>query len=278
MKKLTAVYIIGGGDEQYENLSRSIRSLKRGGLGCEILVLEAGERLRSEGNIRVIHRPGIVDFTKKPGYQMWKQKYYACLEVETEYGLFIDADTVLVHNNVEDLVAKIGDRFGVTKHWWVPTFRDFYKKCVPEENKRRFKLLIKSLNIGYDNDFFSGGVFIFGNNRQNREILMAVISVYESVYSKDADYIRGITDEVFLSAALYRFGNFTVLSGALNHCVMGDDFMPLKYENNIFYGKNPFEKEWEKITFFHCDTFRRDPSENYKGITRQEIKKAFFLN
>ena len=87
----------------------------------------------------------------------------------------------------------------------------------------------------------------------------------------------GITDELFLSASVKKFGKSINLSGAMNHCTMGEEFMPMKLVDDILLGKNKFENKYEPITFLHCDILRRNPSEEYFGRQAELVAKCFNL-
>jgi hypothetical protein len=121
-------------------------------------------------------------------------------------------------------------------------------------------------------------VFFFENNQETRAVFQEVLRMYDEYYS-GKDYVKSITDELFLAAALaLKPQLIRIFGGALNHCSMGDENMPLTSHQGCLYGRNSFENQWEPVTFLHCDTSRRDPSERYDGTVRDLVRECFELN
>jgi len=275
--QMTCVYVVGGSEMHYQNLSRSLRSLRERGPVCDVLVVDLNGRLRSDNHRRVISGEGLIDPVRKLGFQFWKNKYSACLHATTDYVFYLDTDTVFVNNTLGELIKKVGEGFGISKHWSVPTLRDFVEKVVPLENRGLLEGLLRDkLGVTGECEFVASGAFLFRNSPANRAILKQVLSFYEAIYPPGVDYIEGVTDEVFLSAALKSSGGAVFLSGALNHCVMGNSCMPLKYQNHVFYGRNPFEEKWEPVTLFHCYV-TVDRSSQYGWWMRPKIRKALYF-
>jgi hypothetical protein len=279
-KKLTIFYVVGGEEHHYVNLQRSLRSLKeRMNIAHEIVVLEIGTKLVSNNMFRVVNEPELIDFSmnEKVGFKFWQQKYRIAEFLTTQYGLYLDTDTVLVQDVFEDIFETIGEYFGVASHFWVPTFKEYGRKAVPLRNKMTYFALKRKLGIKRSDPFFAGGAFIFKNTEKNREILNEVSTVYDAIYPRSSSYVRGITDEVFFSALLQKHDHYVDLGGAFNHSCMGDTFMPLKIDNDSVYGKNVHDAEFKKVVLFHCDVSRRDPTEKYSGRVKEIIKKLWFL-
>lgn len=276
---VTFFFIVGGSSEHYDNLKRCIESLKQLSIPYRVKILEIGTSLSSCDNITVINKPEIIDFSKKAkiGFKFWQQKYNISRELDTEYGIYLDTDTVLVNDNILGILDNIGERFGVAQHFWVPSFSHYEKQAVPTENLSSYITLKEQLNIKNGDLFFAGGVFFFKNTQKNISILSDVSKLYEEIYPESSEYIRGITDEVFFSNILKKERHFCVLNGAVNHCCMGESYMPIELRDGVLFGRNPFEYQSEPITFFHCDPSRRDPSLSYSGEIKEKIKKYWNL-
>ena len=281
LSDLTIFYTVGGFDVHYDNMFRSIKSIKDSGANPKFLVLEFGNKLSTNEEYEVLNLPDAIDFNsgKKVGYLIWKHKYVGALHIKTKYGMYVDSDTAMARNNLSDLLTVIGDGIGVTQHFWVPTIGYYQQRAVDKEHLPEFLKVKEMLSLEDDHPFFAGGVFLFANNEANMRVFNKVLEYYEQYYSSGKDYVRTITDELFLAAALKEYaGNLTVFNGALNHCSMGENYMPMMLHEEMLIGRNPFEKTWAPITFLHCDVSRRDPSESYEGTMKDMVRKAFQLD
>jgi len=270
---ITLYYVVGGNDCHYENLRLSVNSVRKL-TDTPIKIFDFSNKWNHDfSNLEVVDISDEINFSKgKIGYQFWRQKYIRALDIDTDYGMYVDTDTVMVNDNLSEIIKKVEDNIGSARHWWVPTFSSFKAKGVPPENIQNFDDVCKKLGTNENTPFFAGGVFIFRNNEKNRCTMQKVIDVYDEVYTEENEYVRGITDEVFFSGVC---GNVVDLGGALNHCCMGDQYMDLKYENNQILGKNSYEISYNPVTFFHCDVSRRDPSQNYAGELKNKIWSLF---
>lgn len=274
MIDLTICYVVGGHQVHYDNLKRSMDSIMRSEFNGEFLVLEAGNKLKSDPWMTVINKPDLIDFNKgKVGYQFWRQKYEVVRQITTDYGMYVDTDTVLVNNNFQILFDRIGSKMGVCQHFWVPDCSTFKNLSVPKANLQQFEKVQTQLGMQDSDRIFVGGVFLFENNEKNNQIFEDTLKIYDEIYTKDKEYVRGITDEIFFSVILQRANSFYPLNGAVNHCFMGEKFMPLTLQDGRIYGKNPNDSEYEMVTFLHCDISRRDPSKEYDGELKAEIQE-----
>lgn len=280
-KKITFVYIVGGGDEHYSNLKTSIDSITDLLGETNFLVLDLNNKFPSDyPNVKILESTDNLDLSqKKVGFQFWRQKYVAVLEAQTEYVVYVDTDTALANDRFDELFSEIGEGVGAAKHFYVPTLRDFFEKAVPSENKKFFHELFLTFEADINSNFYAGGVFLYKNSDKNRELISKVLESYDSVY-KDSDgnykeYIQGVTDEVFLSAIAEK--EIIDLGGRLNHCSMGPKHMELEITNGTLKGKNPFEEEMKDVIFLHADPHRRDPSKHYEEPTKTKIKELFRL-
>lgn len=283
MKNLTICYTVGGHDVHYDNMLRSIKSIRDHGCDCKILVREFGSKLSSNEDFEVISLPDEIDFNsgKKVGYLVWRQKYKIALDVKTEYGMYLDSDTVMASNNLPQIIEMIKDGIGVTQHFWVPTIGMYEKNVATDstgKTKKEFLQVKEMINANDATPFYAGGAFVFANTSKNKKIFEKVLEWYDEYYDEDQGYVKSITDELFLAGAIESLGvNKFVLGGGFNHCSMGDEHMPMAIYNGVLVGRNPYENYWSPVTILHCDISRRDPSENYSGDLRDIIRKKFYM-
>ena len=73
--------------------------------------------------------------------------------------------------------------------------------------------------------------------------------IFRDVFS-DGGVHNGVTDELILCLALNEFGDYKFTNGAFNHCAAADQ-QDLKYDDGMWYGKNPQEEEYKKVFLFH---------------------------
>lgn len=281
---ITVYYVVGGDDQHYKNMLASINSLVDLGYSGKFLIWEIGEKLDQEqiqkkyditNEIRVCHRPNEIDFSKpgKKGYLFWRQKYKAALEIETECAAYVDTDTLFVNNSLPSIAQALKGKIAATTHFWVPTIKHFEVMAVPKQNLEAFLKVKEDLGLNDKHYLLTGGCFIFETTEDNNEIFKKVLKIYDQVYTSDDEYMQGITDEIFFSHVVQSENKAVLVSGAINHCFMGDANMPLVFEEGNFWGKNSYEKEFAKVMLLHCDTSRRDPSAEYSGRIKDEINK-----
>ncbi len=164
--EITLIYTVGGYDVHYDNMMRSIRSVKNKSSDYKFLVLEFGEKLSTCDDYEVVNLPDAIDFEagKKVGYLIWKHKYVGALQIKTKYGVYVDSDTVMAYNNLPQICQAVDTGFGVTRHFWVPNIWYYQQRACTEETLPQFLEVKKMLNLHDEDNFFAGGVFIFENN------------------------------------------------------------------------------------------------------------------
>ena len=129
MSKITFGYIVGGEDKHYNNLLRSLGSLERIEQPYDVIVLDADSRLENDEdnpNVRIIPFP--VDEEKGEGWfkpHYWQMRYHLNKYVETDHCFYMDTDTVVVNDRVDELIEEAEDDFLICRHWWVPTLKDY---------------------------------------------------------------------------------------------------------------------------------------------------------
>jgi len=280
-KDVTFIFTVGGGDEHYDNMDRCIKSIRKNFGTTNFLIIEFGTRLKSKRGTKVISLPDVIDFSagKKVGYIIWKHKYFGALQIETKYGIYVDTDTVMVNASVlKHLFPNLGGGIAVTQHFWVPTISHYQERATSQETLPLFKEAKALCGLDDAHPFFAGGVFLFEKNENTEKVFSDVLNFYDSFYTGDRDYVRSITDELFLAGALMKSPSLIrMLSGATNHCCMGDEHMPLVLHEGILFGRNPWEDAWTPVSFFHCNVARRDPSESYVDELKSAVKEAWGL-
>jgi len=277
LQDLTFIFTVGGDDHHYQNLERCIRSIESKYDDSSFLILEFGNRLKSSGRKTVIDLSGTIDFEseKKIGYIIWKHKYVGSLMIKTRFGVYVDTDTVLLNDTIPDILENLQGGIGLARHFWVPTISEYQAKATVPSTLGEFLALKSKIDLRDEFMFFAGGVFFFENNDRTMSIFKEVIEMYDDYY-EGKQYVKSVTDELFLAASLGRNKDvIRLFGGALNHCSMGHEHMPLTEKDGILFGRNLFENFWQPITFLHCDTARRDPSVEYTGVSRTIIRRAF---
>jgi hypothetical protein len=284
MSKITFGYIVGGEDKHYNNLLRSMESLERIKQPYEIIILDADGRLQMEDdnpNVRIIHFP--VDEEKdgswfKPHY--WQMRYHLNKYLETDHCFYMDTDTVIVNDRVDELIEEAEDKFLICNHWWVPTL-DAYLRNV-RVNLGLVDHLLDTNNL--DIPYFASGLFLFQKEKHDAlfEIFLKKFnSIFENLPNNTNAH--GITDELLLALSLEDFKNYKMTNGSMNHSSEQDQ-MPLTYKDGTFWGKNPQDDEFKKVFAFHNDTlefytlsyFRKPGSVNEEFI--ENFKKVCLIS
>jgi hypothetical protein len=281
VKDVTVVYVVFGREEHYQNLFRSIKTVRKRAPACKILVVEYGRFLRAsageDDGLRIVTRSLPVDPARyrKPGFLIWREKYTAALEVETPFGLFLDSDTVMVHDELPRMIDTLRCDFACARHWWVPTLAAYRSQAVGRKDRSRFEAAIGDLDLPDELTFPSAGAFLFRTGSAARKIFEGVLGHYQRFYGAGQEQSPGLTDELFLAASLHEQGGVQFLGTAFNHPLMGDRDTPLELEEGELFGKSRFDATWERVLTFHCDPLRRDPCGAYGGAVNRAIASAF---
>jgi len=262
---VTFGFTVGGSEQYYANLSTTIRAIKeRVKCAYRILVLDNDNKFSSNDSlIKIIQ----TNYPRKLQYY-WSNRYNLYKYAETEHVVYADIDTVIVNDNIEQLIHDSENKFYICQHWWVDT----YSKYIEYNSVNNIP---KQLILKNNSPYFASGVFIFNINTC-AQIFEKYWQIFNICYSKDDNFKQGITDEFMLCHTLNSAQNYKFCHGSLNHCCE-KQLMPIMFDGNTIFGKNPYEKEFKPIIFAHCDTFRRDPSIGYDMEMSKYIKKAFYL-
>jgi hypothetical protein len=270
MSKITFGYIVGGSDKHYENLLRSLRSLERIEQDHEILILDADGRLNdSEGqdNVKIIHYPvqeGKGDDWFKP--HIWKMRYHLYENLETDYCIYMDTDTVIVNDKIDELIEYSEDKFLICPHWWLNDLEDYLRKVRVHIPSIRDFLTEEALKQRY----IASGVFLFKKDVHDK-IFKTFSDIFDFIFS-DGNCPEGVTDELILTLSLYKEGGYKFANGSMNHS-SNHNQMPLKFEDGIFYGKNPDDEEFQKVFLFHNDIKEFYTSDITSGLESNVIKE-----
>jgi hypothetical protein len=251
MCRITFGYTVGGEDQYYENLMRSIYSLGRIKEPHKILILDARGRIElAIDHATVIHFPTRVQ--ELGGHfhpHTWNMRYHLYKFLETDYCFYMDADTLIVNDRVDELIAEAEDDFLICRHWWLPNLVDYLCR-IPTNST----LIAKEIQGKAEIPFPAAGVFLFQKKKHDL-IFMEVNRLFSEIfYDEGALRPVGITDELLLSLALDRCRNYRFTSGAMNHSCDNQQ-MPLELRET-FYGKNPYDDEFVRIFAFHNNIYR----------------------
>lgn len=268
----TFFYVVGGEDIYYDQLKKSIRSLSRLSIDYRVTVLDFSGKMSSFDNVTVIHIPLKFDFSSQR-HKFYQYKYYICQLLETDRGIYLDCDTVICYDEIENIFNRIGDSFGVVPHFCIKTlydsltyFGDNYSNKIKEMN-----FFDKHGSSGLET-FISGGAFFFSNNANCHSILSTTFQLHNCIYKSDDKFINGFFDETFLSIALKRHKH-KFISGAANHCCA--NHMPLELIDGKLKGGNPRELPLQNILIFHGFSDRQIQGLDYTGELQEEIQKMW---
>lgn len=254
MSKVTFGYIVGGADKHYNNLLRSIESLERIQQPYEVLILDADSRLEMEDdkpNVRIIPFP--VDEEKGGGWfkpHYWQMRYHLNKYLETDYCFYMDTDTVIVNDRVDELIEEAGDKFLICNHWWVPKLRDYLSNV--RVNIDLIRSFLEDDEV-MDAHYLASGLFLFQKEKHDK-IFETFLNKFNSVFHNLPNNINaeGVTDELLLALTLHETGNYKMTNGSMNHSSEQEQ-MPLELRGGIFWGKNPQDEDYKKVFAFHND-------------------------
>lgn len=264
MTKYTFFYVVGGSDMYYDQLKRSINSLSRLNVEYKIKILDFDRKLSNYKNIEIVYS----DKTVNQKHIFWQYKYFITQQLDTEYGIYLDCDTIIYKDRVEEIFYELKDKFGVVQHFYLDNFKKFLRS-FPYKESHDF---INKHSIDLNDKFYTGGVFLFKNTINSFNILKNTFEMHNDYYIKDNTYIEGLYDETFLSTVLKKF-HYSGLNGSINHCCA--NHMPLKLDKNTLVGKNPFDSAYEDIFVLHGYSNRQILGLDFDGEIREKIQEAW---
>jgi hypothetical protein len=254
MIKYTFFYVVGGQDVYYNQLYKSLKSLSRlKSDKFKVKILDVDNKFDIHFNTDFsieLFKTNVKLSTKE---DFWKYKYFICQQLDTDYGIYLDCDTVVCYDRLKDISDRLGNGFGVVPHFHIKDFCDFRTIF----NNYQFT------NVNDSCCFYTGGVFFFYNNIDNKNILKEIFEMH----SIGTNQSLGFYDETYLSLSLSN-KKCIKLNGSFNHC--SANYMPLKIHDNTLIGKNNFDDQFEKIFVLHGSSERQINGEDFDG----EIKKT----
>jgi len=176
-------------------------------------------------------------------------RYHLNKYVETAHCFYMDTDSVIVNDRVDELIEEAGDDFLICRHWWVPQLQDYLQRV--RVNIGLVKHLIKEDKV--DIPYFASGLFLFQKEKHDK-IFDTYHEKFDSVFSSIPNNAEGITDELLLCLTLNETGGYKTTNGSMNHSSEQEQ-MPLKFNENdkTFWGKNPQDDVYKKVFAFHND-------------------------
>jgi hypothetical protein len=254
MKTFTFFYVVGGDERYYNQLYKSIRSLEK--LDKDrflVKILDFDNKFEFNTDIEIDINYHATKPCSKEEY--WKYKYLITQKLDTEYGIFLDCDTVICYDRLDEIAKQIGNSFGVVPHFYMKNFLDY---------KRHYQNNIFE-HLGEDDLFYTGGVFFFRNNIDNMKTLSYIFDLHNQY---ELNQERGFYDETLLSYALSERDKVK-MNGCYNHC--SANLMPLKVLDNELVGKNPFDQEYERVFVLHGSSPRQFLGEDFSGMTKEMV-------
>ena len=247
MSKVTFGFIVGGDDAYYDNLMRACESLERVKQPHEILIIDMDDRLDiDDPNVKIVKAEAekLENEDSRNYFQpyIWKKRYELYKHVETDYCFYMDTDTVVINDRVDELIEEAEDKFLCTQHWWCPTLKSFFVNNKPD----RTNLKLPQDTGTYD--YVASGAFMFQKDKHNK-LFERYEEIFNGIFS-DGKVHAGVTDELVLCLALNEWGNYKFTNGSFNHCAANSQ-QPLELRDGVWYGKNPFEDEMKPIFLFH---------------------------
>lgn len=270
--KYTFFYVVGGHDMYYDQLKKSIRSLSRLSVDYKVTVLDFSNKLLPYDNVSVVNFPLKFDFNTQK-HLFYQYKYFICQTLDTDRGIYLDCDTVICYDEIDNIYNEIGDSFGAIPHFCINTLYDSLPYFGEDYSNK-----IKQLNFFSKHGcsglepFISGGVFFFSNNYNCHKVLSNTFLLHKNIYQNSDKFINGFFDETFLSMAL-KGSKHTFVSGAANHCCA--NHMPLKLISGKLKGCNPKEMLLKNIFAFHGFSDRQIHGLDYSGKLQEEIQKIW---
>lgn len=267
-------FIVGGDDKYYKNLMRACESLERISEPHEIVILDMDDRLEiNDPKVKIVKADAdsLRNEDERNWFQphIWRQRYNVFKHVETDHCIYLDTDTVVIHDRTKELIEEAGDDFLVARHWWVPTLYD-YLVNVEVDKTGLGKYLPQDLT---SYDYAASGAFLFQNGKHDK-LFERYNEIYEDVFS-DGGLHSGVTDEFILALSLNEIGGYKFTNGAFNHCAAADQ-QDLKFEDGSWYGKNPQEDEWKKVFVFHSSCENVESLQFHSPKFIDQIKKDMY--
>ena len=275
MKDIIFYTVIGGGENFRESATLGVDAIIRKNPNAKIKVFDFDNLFKHE-HAETVDCTDQLDKTKSNiGYLYWRQKYVKALELESEYGVYWDCDTVLINDYFDDIFDGLDGKIGSAQHWWTPTFDHFYRVAIEPSAAGPFVNTLKELGARSHNSYYAGGVFVFKNDEKTRSLFENVVYEYDRFNNQYDGKISCVTDEYFFSAICK--DHLIDLGGSVNVCPKGNGISTdLKVEDGELLGKNCYDSLYQPVIFIHCNLHKGDPLDNnYSDEVKQIIKENY---
>ena len=274
MTKATFGFIVGGDDTYYTNLMRACESLERVKQPHEILIIDMDDRLSiDEPNIKIVKSEAKqLDNDDERNYfqpDIWKKRYELYEHVETAYCFYMDTDTVVINDRVDELIEEAEDKFLCTQHWWVPTLGNYLNTGQKIDRTNTGKYMPENPR---DYPYAASGAFLFQKEKHDG-LFEKYQEIYDHIFS-DGKVHSGVTDEMVLCLALNIWNNYKFTNGAFNHCA-ANAYMPMEQREGVWYGSNPYENEMKPVFLFHS-AYQNVATLDQYGTDVEELKKVMY--
>ena len=278
MRDITFYTVMGGQDHFYDATQLAVESIHKKIPFAKIKVFDFGGRFVNEHSETIDCQNQQNPSKKDIGYLYWREKYVRALEIDTEYAVYFDCDTVLVNDFFEDIFSIIGENVGSAQHWWVPTFNHYCNMATPIQHREIFVSTLNQMGANLNTTYYAGGVFVFKNTDKNKDLFKKVVKCYDDFNDIYDGEVTALTDEFFFSSVFK--DNIINLGGSLNVCPKGNGIsMDLEVDDDkTLIGKNVFDDDYNPVIFIHCNLYKGDPLDNnYSDKVKKIISEAYQL-
>lgn len=277
MKDIIFYTVIGGGQNFRDSASLGVDAITRKIPDAKIKVFDFDNIFKHENAETVDCRDQIDNSKKNIGYLYWRQKYLKGLELDSEYCVYWDCDTVLINDYFDDIFDGLEGKIGSAQHWWTPSFGHFYNMAVPEPARKPFAETLQRLGVTPQTSYYAGGVFMFKNDSKTRSLFEKVVEEYDKFNNIYDGQIDCVTDEYFFSAICK--DHLVDLGGSVNVCPKGNGVSTdLKVEENELLGKNCYDDSYQPVIFIHCNLHKGNPLDNnYPSDVKEIIRDHYGL-
>lgn len=280
-KDVTFFTVIGGAKHYRDATTLSVNSIIKKIPEAKIRVFDFDNEF-THPNVETVDCRGDISERKNVGYTYWRQKYCKAREIDTDYGVYFDCDTVLINDYFDDIFDQIGGKIGSARHWWTPTFGNFKRQAVPQNAMETFNEIMKEIDVKDNTSYYAGGVFVFKRNNKNMMFFSSVIDWYDA-FNLSYDHRREcdiVTDEFFFSGVCPE--QVVDLGGSLNVCPKGNGISTdlLVDPDGELLGKNCFDSVecYNPVIFIHCNLHKGNPLDNnYPEDVKQIIRDHYGL-
>ena len=138
-------FIVGGDDSYYKNLMRACESLERVSQTHEIVILDMDDRLEiDDPKVKIVSGSAekVENKDDRNWFQphIWKERFNLYKHVETDHCIYLDTDTVVIHDRVNELIKEAEDDFLIARQIKVNHFT--FKLSHREHSPKAFSIYL----------------------------------------------------------------------------------------------------------------------------------------